>query len=243
MRKIQLLGVVLLALFAFGVLTAASASAAFLLAEWLVNGVAVTTELVVESTGEVLLEDNKVPLIGKAVILCSGISVGWVGPNSLGWISEVLSLNGEAISTTPLVGLSLDCVAQAGCETNTAVLVWPVGLPGTVEVELLEQEGGPFFVGLAKSANGAVGGWEIQNCLVLGASQEDECTASEGAAQLTLEGTTLLGSVSEAFTQLTQLTNATCKVGGINSGIVEGSAALVPSGGGELTASSETAVS
>ena len=43
MRKIQVLGVALLALFAFGALTAVSASAAntYLLAEWLLNGVAI----------------------------------------------------------------------------------------------------------------------------------------------------------------------------------------------------------
>jgi hypothetical protein len=243
MRKMQLLGVSLLALFAFGVLTAASASAAFLLAEWLLNGVAITANDVVEITGELLLEDNKVPLIGKSAVLCSGSFDGWVGPNSLDWISEVLNVAKEAISTTPLVGLALSCTAQTGCETNTAVSVWPVGLPWTTEVELLEQGAEIFFSDLLKSANGTQLGWEITNCLVLGAANEDECLTPEAAAQLTLEGTTLLGTFSEAFTLLNTLANATCKVGGANSGVSAGNAPFVVSGGGELTASSETAVS
>jgi hypothetical protein len=242
MRKIQLLGVGLLALFAFGVLTAASASAAFLLAEWLVGGVAVTVELATTSTGELLLEDNKVPLIGKAAVLCSGLFDGWVGPNSLDHISEVLTLGLVAVSNTPLVGESITCTAQAGCETNTAPLVWPIGFPADTEVELLEQAAGTFFINLITPAGGALG-YEITNCLVLGAAMEDQCTSPQGAAELTLEGTTLLGKFSQAITELAGLELATCTQGGVKSGVVEGEGSIVLNAGGELTASSETSVS
>ena len=130
MKKSQVLGIALLALFAFGALTATSAMAVTLLAEWLVGGAAVTTELTTTTTGELLLEDTKVPIIGKASVLCSGIFDGWVGPNSLDFISEVLTSGGVAVSNAgTLTGESLTCTAQTGCETSTSPLVWPIGFP------------------------------------------------------------------------------------------------------------------
>src|ERR1700683_4706672 len=122
MRKIRLLGITLLALCAFGALTAVSASAAFLLAEWLVGGVLVNSELLVEISGELLLEDSKGVLGAPAMALCSLTFTGWIGPNSLGWVSEVLNLEGTIISNTPLTGESLSCAPQTGCEKNTAAL-------------------------------------------------------------------------------------------------------------------------
>ena len=240
MRKIRLLGVALLALFAFGALTAVSASAAFLLAEWLVGGAPVTTELLVEMTGELLLEDTKGALGSPVMVLCSLTFDGWIGPNSLGWISEVLSLGGVAISNTVLTGESLICAAQTGCETNTTVLVWLIGLPTETEIELLEQTGGPFFVVLVLKKIG----YYASACLVMGVSGEDECTAAgESAGELTLSGTTLVGSFSTSISELDGLQLIDCKLGGTATGAVEGSGTFVLSGGGELTASSETSTS
>jgi hypothetical protein len=230
----------MLALFAFGAFMAASASAVtFLLAEWLVGGVVVTAELPIQISETILLEDNKVPIIGKATILCSGFLDGWVGPNSLDWISEALSLNGEAISNTLGVGKSLDCVAQSGCETNTPVLVWPFGMPWTTEAELLEETGGPFFADLIRSANGPEIGWEIENCLVLGSAMTDTCKTTVGVAQLLLEGAVLHGIFSTEFTLLAELELATCEKGGIGSGVVEANGTITLTGGGELMPSSE----
>jgi hypothetical protein len=241
MKKVQLLGVGLIALLALGVFTA-SASATFLLAEWLVGGAAVTTELTSETSGELLLEDTKVPIIGHATVLCSGIFAGWVGPNSLDWVSEVLNAAKEAISTTPLTGLALSCTAQSGCETNTTVSVYPVGLPWVSETELLEQETPvlTFFADLTKSANGTALGWEITNCLVIGSAMEDECTTSEGSSEFSLENTTtLLGAFSTIFTGLSGLSLASCKEGGAGSGVVEGSGPITLTAGGTLSVSSE----
>lgn len=233
----------MVALFAFGALTAMSASAAnvYLLAEWLVGGAAVTTQLLVEISGELLLEDTKGALGSPAMVLCSGIFDGWIGPNSLGFISEVLSLTGVAISNAEtLTGESLNCTAQTACETNTTVLVWPLGLPTETEVELLEQTGGPFFVVLFLKKLG----YEITNCLVFGVSAEDSCTATTtSAAELTLSGTSLMGSFSTAITTLNEFKNATCTNGGAETGVVEGSGTFTVEGGGELTASSESSIS
>jgi hypothetical protein len=247
MRKFQLLGAALVAVFSFGVLaSSASAVNTFLLAEWLVGGHPVVSELLVEILGELLLEDNKVPVIGKSMVLCDGLFDGWVGPHSLDWISEVLDLENHAISNVDLSGLSLDCTPQTGCEANTLVLVWPFGLPKETEVELLEGDTPtPIFIVLIF---GSIG-YHITNCLVLGVPQEDLCVAepnvnqgnSSAAAQLTLEGTTLLGMFSPAITALVGLENATCTTGGVNSGIVENpvGATFIPDTAEELTASSD----
>jgi hypothetical protein len=247
MRGFQLLGAALVAVFAFGVLAAAaSAAPTFLLAEWLLNGHPVVSELLVEISGELLLEDTKVPIIGKSMILCDGIGVGWVGPNSLGWGSELLSLAGVVISNVDLSGTSLDCTAQTGCETNTAVLVWPFGSEKEAVLDLMEETGQePLFVVLGF---GNIG-WHITECLVFGVPQEDLCVAeppvagaASAVAQLTLEGTTLLASISRSLAELAELKLATCTQGGTGSGVVEGSAPVTLDAAEELTASSDELV-
>jgi hypothetical protein len=246
MRKFQLLGAALVAVFSFGVLaSSASAVNTFLLAEWLLNGHPVVSELLVEISGELLLEDNKAPLIGKSMVLCSGLFDGWVGPHSLDWISEVLTLGGVAVSNVDLSGTSLDCTAQTGCETNTTVLVWPFGFPKETEVELLEGDTPtPIFIVLIF---GNIG-YHITECLVFGVPQEDLCV-SEGAAgvntaaaELSLSGTTLVGTFSTAITELAGLALAKCTASGTNSGVVEGSGSFIPDAAEELTASSDELV-
>jgi Trypsin len=211
------------------------------LAEWLANGVALTSELLTETSGEFSLEDSKTAL-GKAKILCSGILDGWVGPSSLGWVSEILNLSGEAISTTPLTGLALECTSQEGCESSTKPKVWPVGLGWETEVELMVEESVFFALLSLPHASGANPGWEME-CLVLGAAVVDECTSSEGVSELALEGTTLLDKLSGAFTELADVELMNCTQGGEASGVIEGELSVSLSSGEELTASSEGSVS
>jgi hypothetical protein len=213
----------------------------FLAAEWLVGGVAVTAELATETTGELLFEDTKATT-GKVAILCSGIFDGWVGPSSLGWVSEVLNLSGEAISTTPLTGLALECTAQEGCESSGAPKAWPVNLGWETEVDLMEQGGTFFDVLTLPHSGGGNPGWEFE-CLVIGIAVTDECTASQDVAQLTLEGTSLLDKTSAEFDESAEVKLATCSLGGEESGVVEGEGPIVLKAGGELTASSEGSVS
>jgi len=221
--------------------TANTNPAKFLAAEWLVGGAAVTAELATETTGELLFEDTKTA-VGKVAILCSGSLDGWVGPNSLGWVSEVLNLSGEAISTTPLAGLALECTAQTGCESSSAPKAWPVHLGWETEVDLMEQ-GSTFFDVLSlPHSGGGNPGWELE-CLVLGLAVTDECTTSENVGELTLEGTSLLDKLSSAFDESAEVKLATCTQGGEESGVVEGEGPIVLKAGGELTASSEGSVS
>jgi len=239
MRRLQLIGAALIAMFAIGVLTAASAFAApeFLLAEWLVGGNKVETELNIETTGELLLEDNKAPLVGKAAVVCSGILDGWVGPNSLDFVSEVLSLSAGAIGSLTS-GTRITCLSETSC--SGTILVNPLGLPWESEVELMVDSGETFFADLFAKAGGGTFGWEVE-CTIDGLKVVDECTAEHGVAKLLLSGAELLGEFSAAFTELAGLKFANCTQGGENSGVVEGGGVIKLTGSAEtINASSET---
>jgi hypothetical protein len=234
MRKSYVVSVVLVTTFAFGALAAARAGAAeFLLAEWLVSGLGVITELKVESGVELLLED---PSNGLAV-LCSALFVGWVGPNSLEFISEVLTLAGG-------VGSSLECVAQKGCESSPSPLLTFVNL-SEIEVELMIEGTEIFFVSLfLPHSGGGNPGWKME-CTVLDRKTIYECSAPEIVAELKLEeATKLFWAFSEAFTLLATGKGVTC-VKEFTEVVLnleaQGGIKLVE--GGELTASSEGVVS
>jgi hypothetical protein len=143
MRKIQLLGLALIAVFSFG---AIAASAAFALPEWLVEKAEVLATLSSESEG--LFEMIQLTASGGSAKLvsvdCEGVLDGTIGPvNAAGkgvdTITKVLSLNMEEIGES-LSGLALECkvVQTAGsltdCKLNTTALVWPENLPWTTEL-------------------------------------------------------------------------------------------------------------
>jgi hypothetical protein len=239
MRWFRLGGAVLAVAFVSGGVASAPASAvSFVLAYWLANGSSVTSELLTETAGELLLEDSKA-LGGKASVLCSGIFDGWIGPNSLGWISELLTLAGVAVSTTVLSGTGLECAAQSGCEAGTKPKVWASGLGWETEAELMEQGAEFFFANLIlPHAGGSNPGWEME-CNVLGLKIVDDCSAAESVAELKLEGVTLLEKFSKAFSELTAAKLANCSLGGTESGAIEGEDSLILKEGGELSLSSE----
>lgn len=214
-------------------------------AEWLANGAPVTAELGTETSGELELTDTKT-LVGEVTVLCSEVMAGWVGPSSLDHASEVLNLGKEAVSNTALSGTALTCTAQKGCETGTAPTLYPLHMPWDSEVELYEGTAikGPFFIDLLFGSGGSPG-WEL-TCLVVGTSVTDECTfvkEGEAASELTLEGSTLLANFSKEITELSGAKLGTCSQGGAESAVVAGGGPYALTGGGELTASLESAVS
>jgi hypothetical protein len=233
MRKFRLLGLMLLAVFAFGAVAAMSASAVeFLLAEWLAAGVSVTGELLVQSPGELLLESSP-PLIGKVDVLCSGILDGFLLENGEDLITEVLSLGGVATGT-PLTGTAIACTNVEKCPEP---LVWPVHLPWLTLLELMEDPAGTsFFVVLILPDGAGNPGWEVE-CMIGGASEE--CTSPEGVFEVMNETTTSTALFSEAITELAGLKLANCTVAGNEKGIVEGEGLIEdPAGGNPITASS-----
>jgi hypothetical protein len=234
MRRFKLLGVVLLALFAFGVLTAASASATivFLLAEWLAGGVGLTAELLVESEGELELVSLNAGGFGITTkLLCSGILDGTIGPNGLDFISDLLTLAGVEIPLTALTGTALLCLEVTGGNC-TEPEVWASGLGWNTLLELMEVNGVSFFVDLILN-----GGWYAQ-CLVLGVTASETCTAAEAAVEVTNEaGGVIDNTFSDAFQELAGLKLANCSVGGNETGEVNGLGTTSESGV-TLTASS-----
>jgi hypothetical protein len=245
MKKLQILGIALAAVFAFGVVSAASASATvtFLLAEWLVNGVAVPegTEKNVEETGTFLVEDTKT-LLGKADVLCSWIFVLKISFAGVNVVVEVLGLTKEAISATPLSGLALECTSDtSACEEP---LVWPVKLPWNALLVLMEEGTEVFFADLMQpSGSNTSVGWYVQ-CEKTILKPSDECTVAEGVSKLGLKTTELTAALEESFTQLAELKLFSCTQSKEESGILETEAAapgvITLVEGGTLSASSES---
>jgi len=213
----------------------------FLLALWLRNGEEITAELPTESSGELLLED----IAAGIGVLCSGLLDGTVGANSADLISELLNLEGVLVKELEAAS-ALKCVTQKG--TCTEPLVWAANLPWPTEVELWQTETAlihnstsGFVVLILPHAGGGNPGWEVEcmNAIPV----EEACTAEVGVFELLLEGTTLLDDFSEEITLFMGLKLAACTIGGAEKGVVEGEASTTLTGGGELTASSESAVS
>src|ERR1700735_4865429 len=206
-------GVALIAVFAFSAMAVASvASAAIvtLLAEWLLGAKAVETTLNVETTGELLLEDKKATLGIKAMVLCSGILDGTIGPNGEDTITALLTLAKVAVPTTPLTGTALLCSGQEGCNTGTENdEIWAVKLPWTTLLELVEEGGSSFFADLITATGGP--GWYVQCATALGTA-DDTCLVEEtqGVAEVTNGTGGALGKFSEAFTLLVEDKLANC---------------------------------
>jgi len=208
MKKHHILGLALLAVFAFSAILAVSASAAeTLLAEWLVNGVAITTLTSTATTGKLLLEDEKVPIAGKVAVVCEGILDGSVGPNGEDEITEVLTTAGVLVNAAN----PLSCPPQTACEKPGSVV--PVGLPWHTLL-ILEE------VGLFKDiVRQATAGYEVK-CTVFGITSTDTCTALENSGGKVTNGTT-----DVTLTPETILPNGNCSLGGNGAGkiqVVEG---------------------
>jgi hypothetical protein len=207
MKMIRILSVAFLALFAFGAIaaTASAETPTFLLALWLQNSEPVAENLGVESTA---LELELVNLDGAGVgitarMLCSGILVGTVGPESKDEITELLNLALESISLTPLVGLALACTGDENC-TNPKV--WADELPWKTEVELMVETAGTFFVDLLIN-----GGYYAECGSVFGPIAE-LCNAATTAIQLTNETNGTVDAVfSDPFQELAGLKLGNCE--------------------------------
>lgn len=222
MRKFHVLGMALIAVFALSVVVAESASATvvFLLAEWLVNGAAVTSALPTKAEGELLLENTKAPIVGKAMVLCSGILDGTVGPNGEDEVIELLNLTGTAISLTALSGTSLSCADQENCESSK---VWAANLPWKTELNLIEINGVSFFGILFLKKAGVTGspGWYVE-CTVLGVKASEECTAEPDVAEAKNIAAGVETMFSDKFTEEAGLKLAECSGNKEETGIVEG---------------------
>jgi hypothetical protein len=180
MRKIQLMGIAVVAVFALSAFAASSALAAFSAAEWLEGnpGKVIAAAKVAETKGGLTLENVK----EKASILCTGAFDGTVGPGSADEVTKVLTSAGvevpELDETTATGGIK--CTGVKTCETESEV--WPQHLPWKSEVQT-ELAAKTFFDLVLKNAKGVVPGYTIL-CLALGGlvNVEELCEAVEGSS-------------------------------------------------------------
>jgi hypothetical protein len=229
MRKIQLLGLAVFAVFAFSAVAAAS-SAFALESVWLVGGHTALTKVLADSEGELLLEDEKTPIFGKASILCSGLNEGWIGGDASGanpkW-DEITSITGLNATTEPL-WVKCTFVVRGGCETSTPPEAMPVNLPWLTELTLA---GINTFLDKLIAA-GAGPGW-VSRCLVLGANTEDECTSTSTSADI---DNTAENDVKALFSEAIG-GKALCSQSNEESGVVEGEVLILLANGEALAVS------
>jgi len=219
MKRFHIIGVSLIAVLAFCAVGVASAGAiTTLLAEWLVNGAAVTATTAVTTEGLLLLEDSNALKAGiKAAVECSGILTGTIGVNGADEIAELLSLSGTAISLKSKEGAGLSCTNVSSCEGSK---VWAVNLPWKTLLELVENGATTLFVDLIVSGTGGNAGWSVE-CTDLGVKITDECLAqSEAAAELTNGITGAEGKFTESVRELMGLKKALCSSSGEETGAV-----------------------
>jgi hypothetical protein len=228
MSRYRLFGLVVFAVFVFGVVLAASASAEVtLLAEWLVAGAAITSNLASQITGELLMEDTKV-LGVKVDILCSFILDGTIGPNGEDKIEKVLSLTGIEISE--LAGNApLSCESSENCAaTGVLVPIFPKGLPWSTLLFLDQGTGHilDYVVGAA---------YEV-TCTVLGVKVEDECKATNNLASFEVSNT---GEGGDALVEGAEEPNGECTQGGPGSEVNSAIKDAITVESGLVTVSSE----
>ena len=184
--------------------------------------------------GTLLLEDNKVPIIGSSDILCSGLFEGTVnGANGEDQITMLWSLGTSQKLVEPgLAGEALLCTASKGCESSaTDIEVWPSELP--LNTLLFLEEPNLFLVLVFSPGAGEAVGYEVK-CLVLGTVQEDVCNEPANNAEVEINnvagGVETLGKAEP---------NGKCAEGGEASGIIESIAGNLENliEGGPLSAS------
>jgi hypothetical protein len=167
MKRLHVVMLSLVALFAFSVVVANASAETTLLAEWLVGGAAVASLTITESTGKVILEDAKI----KSAMECEGIADGSVGANGEGEVTEVL------IPGTPPTVASLAkpavCKGIGGCGAPAEAA--PENLPWHGLLYLTE---GGLFRGVGFSGTY----WSM--CNILGVLVEEECTVSNGTGEV-----------------------------------------------------------
>src|SRR3984957_17264598 len=241
MKRLRFVGVgaallAVVAMSAMAMASSASAAVTFLLASWLVTGVAVAATTLTEATGELLLENEK-SAAGKAALQkCSGILLGDVGPNSADDVTEVLTLAGVAVSTVTLAGTSVSCELETLCENSSKV--WAANLPWLTEVELWEEGTESGFVDfLTPHTGGGNVGWYVE-CKTALITVSEECTTPLAVASQVNVATGVEAVFEDAFTTLMGAKLALCSGNKEETGVVEGKGISAVPGGGVLSVSS-----
>jgi len=207
MRKIHIVGLALVAMFAFSAVSVATATAATKV--WLVDGAAIAKNEPVDSeaTGEgLLLVDTKGGLFGERVDLdCTGKDEGTVTTTGTGTVTAITSIVCKTL--------------EGGCPSPAAA---PVHLPWTSELIL----SGANFRATIKGTGGEPG-WNVTCSGIV----EDECVAKAGT---TVGIVNVAAGVDANFEEAEK---ANCGRGGANAGFVVGTDLNLLTSGLTLTVS------
>lgn len=226
MRKIQLLGLALFAVFAFSAVGAASA---FAESEFLLNKNLITENTTAEGEGELTLITGKVPLLTNVEVLCSGILHGeilGIDPKHI-LITSVLDLFTHNITELGVSGeFGAECINVTHCPEP---LVYVDNLPWLAQVELMAD--GSTLLDLTEDEEEPKGlpGYEV---ICMGSSLEDLC---EGLVGFLLSNglTDVVAEISRAEMEAEKEVG-TCSIG---EGYVSTDVSLISSPSGELSIS------
>jgi len=199
MKRINVIGLALVAALALSVVAAASASAH----EWLIGGKAIAKATAVTSKGTLELEDSKAT--GGAVkVSCTGIDKGTVGPGAADEITSITNEKGENTITCTFV-------KNGACEAGTAPTAAAVDLPWKTTIEAVE---GRTRDVIRENGKGEPG-WAV-TCKTFLGNITDTCKTKEGNTALAevAEG---VNATFDAFSP-----KATCSNGGAGAGVVTG---------------------
>jgi hypothetical protein len=162
----------------------------------------------VRTKGSLLLRDTKVPIVGKVAIECSGEGTGDVGPKTFARVQK--------ISTSPS-----QCRNIENCEeikkAEARNLEWQIVLGA-------KEAGGR--IGIIENAGSGEPGWEIE-CKVLGVPAVDKCVQEAGKPESVLLVNKNSSGELLVLGTFQKLRKVECSVGGVESGEVVGSIAIL----------------
>jgi hypothetical protein len=199
MKKIQLIGLALFAVFAFSAFAASSAFA--LESTWLVDGETLTVAHNVDSESTAAgfsLADAKGGIFGEEVeVLCTGTDLGTVAPGKA-----------DTLSSITVTG----CTVMKGI-CGTPVTVEPINLPWNTSVVLI---GSKFY----DDTTTTVGNKKVGYKVVCNGFIEDTCEAALAQPELANGA----GGVVEAIFKSADANQpkANCSRGGAGTGLVNG---------------------
>jgi hypothetical protein len=210
MKKFSVVGLALVAMFAFFAVAVASASAETLL--WLVNGVSLVGSSLAETEGELNLTRLNTAGAVAGEIKCEGIFDGMIenpagGGIGVDEITKVLNLSmvdvGEDGAALSGIGIACTVTLKSAaadttfCTAGTTATVWPANLPWKTTLELMATGE---WLDLLTNPTGTPG-YEVECTILLGIKATDLCTGNSSSLILvaleTLPGTAALGSHGE----------------------------------------------
>jgi hypothetical protein len=196
MKRIRIIGLTLVAVFAITAVVASSASAL----QWLINGRSIAAPVAVKSSsvGSLLLADLAATG-GSTAILCTGTDEGTVGPG-----------NKDSITKITATGCSFESGKNGVCEASKPVTAGALHLPWTTELLTVGGKTRDMLTGTGGNV-----GWKVECTVAKIFKVSDECTSATAEPLMT----NVTGGVDATFEASE---TASCTKGNSTSGMVIG---------------------